>query len=254
MASESAPEAFSAKFSARRASAAPNADAWREYRLRAPTGLPSAFSGRARHDRIAVRGRLGLELGPARLFRGVLDAHHVAVPHGMQARPVVEFVLHLVHPRRDLVAARHGDRPPAGLHRHPARQPAADQAGRHHRHLVQELLDALGAEQRAVQFPEVSGVSDFFSVCSRHGIAFVSFPIIYPQLARQTRPRQSAPCVELALIAECYQIRPSRTVWHVTDGAEHYDHRDVIGRRYLARCHPAGRGSHATPQCLMELQ
>src|SRR5438876_2307416 len=50
MASESAPEAFSAKFSARRASAAPNADAWREYRLSAPTGLPSAISGRARHD------------------------------------------------------------------------------------------------------------------------------------------------------------------------------------------------------------
>ena len=49
MASESAPEAFSAKFSARRASAEPNAEAWREYRLRAPPGLPSAFSGRARH-------------------------------------------------------------------------------------------------------------------------------------------------------------------------------------------------------------
>jgi len=34
----------------------------------------------------------------------------------------------------------------------------------------------------------------------------------------------------------------------VTDGVEHYDHRDVIGRRYLARCRPAGRGSHATPK------
>src|SRR5271165_6233762 len=52
MASVSAPEAFSAKFSARRASAGPNADAARAYRLRAPTGLPSAFSGRARQDRI----------------------------------------------------------------------------------------------------------------------------------------------------------------------------------------------------------
>ena len=51
MASESAPEALSAKLSARRASATPNADASREYRLSAPTGLPSAFSGRARHDR-----------------------------------------------------------------------------------------------------------------------------------------------------------------------------------------------------------
>ena len=74
-----------------------------------------------------------------------------------------------------------------------ATPPAADQAGRHHRHLVQELLDALGAEQRAVQFPEISGVSDFFSVCSRHGIASVSFSASYPQLARQTRPREPGP-------------------------------------------------------------
>jgi hypothetical protein len=35
---------------------------------------------------------------------------------------------------------------------------------------VQELLDALGAEQRAVQIPEVSGVGDVCSVLSRHGI------------------------------------------------------------------------------------
>ena len=56
--------------------------------------------------------------------------------------------------------------------------------------------------------------------------------------------------MELVLIAECYQIRASRIVRHVTDGAEHYDHRDAVGRRCLARYHPAGRGSHATPQCL----
>ena len=31
----------------------------------------------------------------------------------------------------------------------------------------------------------------------------------------------------------------------MTDGAEHYDHRDAVGRRCLARCRPAGRGSHA---------
>jgi hypothetical protein len=36
------------------------------------------------------------------------------------------------------------------------------------------------------------------------------------------------------LVAECYQIRASRTVWHVTDGAEHYDHRDAAGRRCMA--------------------
>jgi ABC-type nitrate/sulfonate/bicarbonate transport system substrate-binding protein len=33
----------------------------------------------------------------------------------------------------------------------------------------------------------------------------------------------------------------------VTDGVEHYDHRDVIGRRYLARCRPAGRGAPNSP-------
>ena len=86
----------------------------------------------------------------------------------MQAGAVVEFVLHLVHLRGDLVAARHGDRLPAGLHRHPAGQPAAHQPGRHHGHFVQELLDALGTEQRAVQFPEIAAVSDYFSVFSRH--------------------------------------------------------------------------------------
>src|SRR5204862_7784853 len=64
IASESAPEAFSAKFSARRAAAVPNADAWREYRLRAPTGLPSAFSGRARHDRIPCEAAWASHSGP----------------------------------------------------------------------------------------------------------------------------------------------------------------------------------------------
>ena len=95
MASVSAPEAFSAKFSARRASAAPNADAARAYRLRAPTGLPSAFSGRARQDRI------------------------------------------------------------------PCEAAWASNSGRQHGHLVQELLDALGAEQGAVQILEIPRVGAF---------------------------------------------------------------------------------------------
>jgi hypothetical protein len=48
----SAPEAFSAKFSARRASAAPKAEAVRAYKLMAPMDRPSAVSGSARQDRI----------------------------------------------------------------------------------------------------------------------------------------------------------------------------------------------------------
>jgi hypothetical protein len=79
----------------------------------------------------------------------------------MQARAVVEFVLHLVHPRGDRIAARHGDRSSVGLHGHPARQAAADQAGRQHGHLVQELLDTLGAEQGAVQVLEILRIGIF---------------------------------------------------------------------------------------------
>ena len=52
MASVRAPDAFSAKSAARWASAAPNADASRAYRLRAPTRRPSDLSGSARHDRM----------------------------------------------------------------------------------------------------------------------------------------------------------------------------------------------------------
>jgi hypothetical protein len=91
----------------------------------------------------------------------------MAIPHGVQARAVVEFVLHLVHPRGDRIAARHGDRSPIGLHGHTARQAAADQAGRQHGHLVQELLDALGAEQGTVQILEILRIGifrcDFYS-------------------------------------------------------------------------------------------
>jgi len=91
----------------------------------------------------------------------------MAVAHGVQAGAVAECVLHLVHPRGDRIAARRGDWPPVGLHRHPARQAAAHQSRRLHGHLVQELLDALGAEQCAVQFPEIFRVGEFrCDVCS----------------------------------------------------------------------------------------
>src|SRR2546429_3882263 len=84
-------------------------------------------------------------------------------------------------------------------------------------------------------------------------LAFVSFSSFYPWPARQTwlagtGPRCRRPAytrdqhVKLVLIAECNQIRTSRSVRHVTDGAEHYDHRDAVGRRCLARYRPAGRG------------
>ena len=52
MASVRAPDAFSAKSAARWASAAPNADASRAYKLRAPIRLPSDSRGSARHDRM----------------------------------------------------------------------------------------------------------------------------------------------------------------------------------------------------------
>src|SRR6266478_163883 len=82
--------------------------------------------------------------------------------------------------------------------------------------------------------------------------AFVSFSSFYPWPARQTwlagaSPLRQRPAythgqyVKLVLIAECYQIRTSRTVWHVTDGAEPYDQRDAVGRRCLARYRPADR-------------
>src|SRR5215467_13357182 len=63
IASASAPEAFSAKFSARRVFAGPNAAAVRAYRLSAPTGLPSAISGSARHDRIPCVAACSSNLG-----------------------------------------------------------------------------------------------------------------------------------------------------------------------------------------------
>lgn len=155
----------------------------------------------------AARGRLRFELGPARLVGGVLDAHHVAVAHGVQARAVVEFVLHLVHPCGDRIAARHGDRPPFGQHGHPARQAAAHQLSRQYGQFVQELLDALGAVQCAAQFlqffrvfqdPGTSAVRpDISSELSRHQhthlmdtrprtLALVSFSICYPLPAIQT--------------------------------------------------------------------
>jgi hypothetical protein len=45
---------------------------------------------------------------------------------------------------------------------------------------VQELLDTPGTEQRAVQFPEIAGVSEFFSVFSRHDIPIGRVRSAYP--------------------------------------------------------------------------
>jgi len=130
MASVSAPEAFSAKFSARRASATPNAEAPRAYRLRAPTGLPSALVepvGRGalrldvgqEHDLVHAEGlvlRDDLRVGrhpedhdsdkaAGALFEGG--------PHGRDVRGREDAV-----PRQPLVAeARHpGPAPALGTH------------------------------------------------------------------------------------------------------------------------------------------
>ncbi len=55
-----------------------------------------------------------------------------------------------------LIAAGDGRRRAAPPHRHPARQAARHQAGGQQRHLLEELLDALDAEQRPLQLSEVA--------------------------------------------------------------------------------------------------
>src|SRR6266566_6866674 len=277
MASESAPEAFSAKFSARRASAVPNADAWCEYRLRAPTGLPSAFSGRARHDRIPCEAAWASNSGQRAL--SAVSSMRTMLPSRMACRQGPSSSSYCTSSTRAATWSLHAtvtglplgcmviphDSPP------PTRRAAITAISCRNCSTLWVLSNAPCSSLRFA----VSGASSPCSVVM--AFAFVSVWIPYPWPVRQTwpgepgaghghrrrhRPRSARRVpptayvhdqyVELVLIAECYQIRTSRTVWHVTDGAEPYDHRDAVGRRCLARRRPAGRGSRATPQCLME--
>src|SRR5689334_17223080 len=258
MASESAPEAFSAKFSARRASAAPNADAWRAYRLRAPTGLPSAFSGRARQERIPCEAACASNSGQ-RAF-SMVSAMRTMWPSRIACRHGPSSSSYCTSSTRAATGSLHATVTgvPLGCIVIPQDSPpltrlAAITATSCRNCSTLWVLS--NAPCRSLRFP----VSVMLSPCSLvMAFAFVSFSIPYPWPVRQTSPRAGATLsvhdrhVELVLIAECYQIRTSRTVWHVTDGAEHYDHRDAIGRRGLARRRPADRGSRATPHCLME--
>jgi hypothetical protein len=79
----------------------------------------------------------------------------MAIAHGVQARPIIEFVLDLVDLRGHRVTACHGHRPPAGLQCHTAGKAAADEAGGEYRHLMQELLNTFGAKQRVLQFLKI---------------------------------------------------------------------------------------------------
>jgi hypothetical protein len=108
-----------------------------------------------------VGRRPRLELGPSRLgasvfhARGVFDANRMAVAHGVQARPVIEFVLDFVDLRGHRITARHGHRPPARLQGHTAGKPAADETGGESGHLTQELLNAFGTKQCVLQFLKI---------------------------------------------------------------------------------------------------
>ncbi len=99
-----------------------------------------------------------LELGPSRLdasvfhARGVFNAHHMTVAHGVQARPVVKFVLDFVDLRGHRITARHGHRQSARLQCHTAGKPATDETGGESGHLMQELPNAFGTKQCVLQF------------------------------------------------------------------------------------------------------
>jgi hypothetical protein len=83
----------------------------------------------------------------------------MAVAHGVQARPIIEFVLNFIDLRGHRITARHGHRPTVGLHCHTAGKPAADETSGEYRHLMQELLNAFGAKQCVLQFLEISSSS-----------------------------------------------------------------------------------------------
>jgi hypothetical protein len=143
-----------------------------------------------------VRCRLRLEPRPARPLGHVVDAHQDPLPHGVQAWPVVEPVLHLVSLCGQRVTAgdRHG--PAVGPHRHAARH----QAGGQQRKLLKELLDALGAKQCLLQFGKVARsvlVSNVFT----HVGAYRQNPprqIIAPGLVLTARSRSGRTCVNPA--------------------------------------------------------
>jgi hypothetical protein len=125
--------------------------------------------------------RLGLELRPACLTaaiitRRVFDSHRMAVACGMQARTVVELVLHLVDPRGHRIAARHGHRQPMRLNGQATRQPAAEKPGGEQRKFVQELLDVIGAEQCGLQFLKIPGRVIFDLVCHSHTFSGRVYP------------------------------------------------------------------------------
>jgi hypothetical protein len=100
----------------------------------------------------AERGRLPGKARPALVGGEVVDADRAGMPHGVQAGAVAHPVLDVVRLAGELVGARDGGgRAPALPQRHAAGQPFARHTGREHRELVQELLHAVGLQQRVLQ-------------------------------------------------------------------------------------------------------